>query len=50
MGDGAIGTDPADVATARDAALAGMNEVPVILAAPMFTGITRSSEGAVTLR
>jgi hypothetical protein len=42
-------TDPEGVATAKDSALAAMDAVPTIAETPMFTDISRTSEGEVTL-
>ena len=50
-GDSAIraATDPAGVKAAKDAALAAMGAVPTVPAAPRITGLSRTSDGEVTL-
>jgi hypothetical protein len=50
-GDSAINaaTDPAGVATARDAAMAAMDAVPTFDETLMITDLSRTSEGEVTL-
>jgi hypothetical protein len=50
-GDDAINaaTDPAGVAAARDAALAAMAAVPTFAETPLFTDISRTANGEMTL-